>query len=325
MASSKAVAIETSAAAAPYEAPSLAAFVDPLPLRAPLSTTVQADADTGKIPWHKALMLIPHEFIRVEMLRVTRVIRFLTKDCALPPAKRWRVRRFHAYMAEWFRPMIIDHHETEEHICVPHVEALGEDLTKLESGRTDEGLVKDHEELMSMLESFCDEHVAGLAAVSDPTEDISRRVADTIQAWTELNNGLLDHFSVEEVTWAQVFWRIGHSECLLMLKKIDAHSQKGDGRGFGAMVQSLGLPIAGSRIDEGWATGGRMDDPQCQAFIAGFSDIPWPVRNFCCILPKFVAQFEHLKLSLVSIATMTDEAHHIGSEPSCGPCCCAVS
>ena len=167
MASSKAVAIETSAAAAPYEAPSLAAFVDPLPLRAPLSTTVQADADTGKIPWHKALMLIPHEFIRVEMLRVTRVIKFLTKDCALPPAKRWRVRRFHAYMAEWFRPMIIDHHETEEHICVPHVEALGEDLTKLESGRTDEGLVKDHEELMSMLKSFCDEHVAGLAAVSD--------------------------------------------------------------------------------------------------------------------------------------------------------------
>ena len=32
--------------------------------------------------------------------------------------------------------------------------------------------------------------------------------------------------TVEEVTWAQVFWRIGHSECLLMLKKIDAHTAR---------------------------------------------------------------------------------------------------
>ena len=120
-------------------------------------------------------------------------------------------------------------------------------------------------------------------------------------------------------------WRIGHAQCMLMLKKIDAAAQKGDGRGFAAIVQSLGLPVAGSRVDEGWATGGRMDDPQCQPFIAGFSDIPWPVRNLCCILPKFVAQYEHLKLSLVSIATMTDAAHEIGKPPACGPCCCVVS
>ena len=328
MASSKAVeevAPAAAAGAAAREAPSLTAFVDPVPLRAPLSTAVRADPATGKIPWNEALLLIPHEFIRVEMLRVTRVVQFLARDCALPPAERWRVRRFHAYMAEWFRPMIIDHHETEEQICAPHVEALGEDLTKLENGRSDGGLVKDHEELLAMLHSFCDEHVAPLAAVSDPAEDISGRVANTIQAWTELNNELLDHFAVEEVTWAPVFLRIGHAQCMLMLKKIDAAAQKGDGRGFAAIVQSLGLPVAGSRVDEGWATGGRMDGPQCQPLIAGFSDIPWPVRNFCCILPKFVAQYEHLKLSLVSIATMTDAEHEIGKPPACGPCCCVVS
>jgi hypothetical protein len=304
---------------------SLVTYVDPVPLRAPLSTAVQADPATGKIPWNEALMLIPHEFIRVEMLRVTRVVQFLACDCALPPGKRWRVQRFHTYMIGWFRPMIIDHHEVEERICVPHVQALGEDLSKLESGRTDEGLVKDHEELLAMLEAFCNEHVAPLAAVSSPTEDISGRVAGTIKAWVELNTELLEHLAVEEVTWPKVFQSIGHEQTMLMLNKIEAHNQKGDGRAFAAIVQSLGLPIAGSRVDEGWATGGCMDDPHCQALIAGFSGIPWPVRNLCCILPRFVAQYEHLTRSLVSIATMTDDAHDIGSAPTCGPCCCVVS
>ena len=44
---------------------------------------------------------------------------------------------------------------------------------------------------------------------------------------------------------------------LKMLKKIDAAAQKGDGRGFAAIVQSLGRPVAGSRVDEGWERGAR--------------------------------------------------------------------
>ena len=34
---------------------------------------------------------------------------------------------------------------------------------------------------------------------------------------------------------------------------------------------------------------------------------------------------QYLKLSMVSIATMTDAAHEIGKPPACGPCCCVVS
>ena len=37
-----------------------------------------------------------------------------------------------------------------------------------------------------MLEAFCNEHVAPLAAVSSPTEDISGRVAGTIKAWVDV-------------------------------------------------------------------------------------------------------------------------------------------
>ena len=296
------------------EIPSLKPYIDPLPLKIPTSTVVQVTPDKPLFWWNEAIMLIPHEMIRVEMLRVTRTINYLSLDCHLLAGTRWRLSRFNDYINGFLKDMIHEHHEIEEKILVHHYAALGEDLEKSKMGGN---LSNDHAELLSSLDDFC-ENIQKLASNKSIIEE--SEIMTLVYKWQLLNQLLLTHFMEEEKMWPDVFLRHGYPEAQKLLKKIHK-SQKGDPRGFGSMIQSLGLPIAHSKIDQGW-TSGRMEyHPMTKLLLNDFQTIPWVVRNCCCILPKFVAQYEHLKTSLISIATMTDDDHEIGPNPACGPCC----
>ena len=260
-------------------------------------------------------MLIPHEMIRVEMLRVTRTIHFLTLDCYLLAGKRWRLTRFNDYINGFLKDLIHEHHEIEEKILVPHYAALGEDLEKSKMG---DNLSNDHTELLASLNEFCEDTLN--LSESDKSIIEESEIMDLVTKWQELNESLLIHFEEEENTWPVVFLRHGYPTALKVLKKIHK-SQKGDPRGFGSMIQSLGLPIAHSKINQGW-TSGRIDQhPMTKLLLNDFQTIPWIVKNCCCLLPRVVVQYEHLKTSLISIATMTDDDHEIGPTPKCGPCC----
>ena len=139
-------------------------------------------------------------------------------------------------------------------------------------------------------------------------------------AWGELHRELLEHLAIEEEEYPPVLLKYGWEEVQKCEAKIQAHVEAGDPRGLGMILQAAGIDISGSGISEGWTTG-RMGGAENESRIAGFRDAPWPVRNCCCLFPKFLALYEHSKASLVSIATMSDEDHDLPGEPVCGPCC----
>ena len=67
----------------PADAPP-AAYVDPVPLDGPTSTVVRVDPETGGFAWEDAVLLLPHEGLRVAMLRIDRDMPFLARDLDLP-------------------------------------------------------------------------------------------------------------------------------------------------------------------------------------------------------------------------------------------------
>ena len=106
-------------------------YVDPVPLCEPTTTTVKVDPITGQYSWQDAAILVPHEALRVELLRVARVLPHVEKDVEKDAAKRWRVQRLFSYYSDVLMPFLEDHHDTEEKIVGPHYEALGDGSWKV--------------------------------------------------------------------------------------------------------------------------------------------------------------------------------------------------
>jgi hypothetical protein len=141
-----------------------------------------------------------------------------------------------------------------------------------------------------------------------------------------LEDEMLEHLAEEEREYSVKCQQQGWENTKKMEEKIQAKSQQGDPRGFAMIIQAMGIDIAGSGIDEGWATGGRMAGEENEERIANFSGVPCPLKTCCCLMPAWVAQYEHTKSILVSIATQTDESHALPPSPSCGPMlCCTIS
>jgi hypothetical protein len=106
--------------------PDIVPYVDPIPLSMPTTTVIKVDAATGQFSPFDAAILLPHEPLRVEFLRFTRVLPHVAKDIGKNKEGRWRLRRLTEYYWDLLLPFLEDHHTTEEEIVAPHYKALGD-------------------------------------------------------------------------------------------------------------------------------------------------------------------------------------------------------
>ena len=200
----------------PADAPP-AAYVDPVPLDGPTSTVVRVDPKTGGFAWEDAVLLLPHEGLRVAMLRIDRVMPFLARDLDLPDgASHWRFGRLSEYVRHVFTPFVIEHHDIEEHVISPHYAALGDE--RFSGGTMGVGLASDHSFLLASLADFS----AELTLLVKEDGSIGRaRLAAFVGMWGELRARMCEHLAREESEWPKVFMRHGRANFKKVLPKIE--------------------------------------------------------------------------------------------------------
>jgi hypothetical protein len=81
--------------------PSAAKYVDPFPLQEPSSTILVARVKDGKTDFADMSLLVPHEFVRLELNRLQQIMNFFD-----PETRPWKAERMHAWLSEFFIPAI---------------------------------------------------------------------------------------------------------------------------------------------------------------------------------------------------------------------------
>jgi hypothetical protein len=90
-------------------------YVDPLPYPAGTglySVAVAPSAD-GSYPYHSRALLIPHEGLRIELLRFQRIV-----DVVDPVAHPWKIRLLKEWFEGFLLPVVHDHHDNEGTLVV---------------------------------------------------------------------------------------------------------------------------------------------------------------------------------------------------------------
>jgi hypothetical protein len=83
--------------------PSAAKYVDPFPLQEPSSTVLVAKIKEGKADFADLSLLMPHEFVRLELNRLQQVMNFFNPD-----THPWKAKRMHVWLSKYLIPAIHD-------------------------------------------------------------------------------------------------------------------------------------------------------------------------------------------------------------------------
>lgn len=157
--------------------------LDELVMGVPTSRTIRAGED-GHIAWYDRTLLVPHEMLRVEMLRLQRMLRPEYFD----PTVSWKVDLLFSYWQTYFVEVVHGHHDIEETIFFPAISERVALPPKLSA---------DHRTLMRMLDEISGveeqfRHAAGNdAQLRELAEELRRRVDEMCEC-------MLEHLDEEE-------------------------------------------------------------------------------------------------------------------------------
>jgi iron-sulfur cluster repair protein YtfE (RIC family) len=97
---------------------------------------------TGSKLWNEASLLVPHEVIRNDIIRLWRAV----SPENFKPVEPWKVDNWFKYYTEYFYTGVHQHHDLEEKIYVPWI--------KSKVSYIPEKLSDDHKQLMSLLDKI---------------------------------------------------------------------------------------------------------------------------------------------------------------------------
>jgi hypothetical protein len=78
-------------------------FVDPFPVKESSSSVMKQKIKSGTHDFADDAFLVPHEFVRLEMTRLERVLPFFD-----PEKHAWKARCMHTWLSKFFIPAIYD-------------------------------------------------------------------------------------------------------------------------------------------------------------------------------------------------------------------------
>ncbi len=168
-----------------------------------LTSTAIPMAPNGNFPYHQKGLLVPHEFVRREFIRLEMAIKNF--DAVTHP---WKAYCLHEWIAKFFIPSIHEHHDLEEHLVFPYYTKLGTEVPPKQAA--------DHVTLLKMLKDLDDLTAKILESVKiNDADAIRSNTTNMTNLFQELQHHMLFHLEEEEHFWPGAFEKYGEVSSIL--------------------------------------------------------------------------------------------------------------